>query len=388
MKVYHLITRLIIGGAQENTLFTCYQLASRGHDVVLLTGPALGPEGSLLEDARAHSLKIFLIPFLRRQINPFYDLPSLLAIRRILLRERPDILHTHSTKAGILGRMAAGIIPHRPKVVHTVHGLPFHPYQNRLLNNFYITAEKMVAPFTDAYISVAEAMTTKNLASGVGKKEQYSTVYSAFPVEEFVRARQYRKEVRRRYGFQENDIVIGKIARLFHLKGHEFLLPAFQAVRKEFPQSKLFLVGDGILRPELERMAESLGIRDAVVFAGLLPPEEIPRLVSALDLLVHVSLREGLPKAVAQALASGVPVVASDVDGTKEVVIDGITGYLVPPKDTPALSSAILSSLRNPEKSRIMAQTGQKFIRENFTVEKMTARIEEIYLLLCHSRML
>ncbi len=379
MKICHLITRLIIGGAQENTLFTCYGLKERGHRVVLLTGPPLGPEGSLLKEAQSHGLEIKIIPALRRRVDPFCDLVSFCAIRRYLRRESPDILHTHSAKAGILGRLAAGFLIHRPVVVHTIHGLPFHPYQNRILNFIYIIAEKMAAPFTDQYISVADNLIVKSLAAGIGRKERYCTIYSGFAVEEFAAASRGRLEARRRYGFREDEIVIGKVARLFHLKGHEFLLPAFAAVKRKFPRSRLFLVGDGILRPELEKMAEGLGIREAITFAGLLPPREIPEAISAMDLLVHVSLREGLPKAVAQALAGGVPVVAFDVDGTREAVIDGVTGFLVLPQDSERLIAAIVSALRNPEKSRTMARAGQQFVLNNFAINVMVSRIEAVY---------
>ncbi|MFH2069444.1 MAG: glycosyltransferase family 4 protein [Candidatus Omnitrophota bacterium] len=380
MKICHLITRLIIGGAQENTLFTCYGLNERGHRVTLLTGPPLGPEGSLLEEARNRGLvEIRLIPALRRQIDPFRDLISFCAIYRYLCREKPDVLHTHSAKAGILGRLAAGLLRRRPRVIHTIHGLPFHPYQNRILNFVYITAEKLTAFFTDGYISVADNLITKSLAAGIGKKERYCTIYSGFTVEEFAAASRGKSEARRKYGFRDDEIIIGKVARLFHLKGHEFLLSAFASVKKKFPRSRLFLVGDGILRPELEEMAEKLNIREAITFAGLLPPREIPEAISAMDLLVHVSLREGLPKAVAQALAGGVPVVAFDVDGTREVLVDGVTGFLIPPQDFEKLLAAIIFALRNPEKSQAMARTGQQFVLNNFSVNVMVSRIESLY---------
>jgi len=379
LKICHLITRLIIGGAQENTLFTCYGLNERGHRVTLLTGPPLGPEGSLLEEARNRGLEIRLIPALRRQIDPFRDLISFCAIYRYLCREKPDVLHTHSAKAGILGRLAAGLLRRRPRVIHTIHGLPFHPYQNRILNSIYILLEKLTALFTDQYVSVADNLITKSLAAGIGKKDCYGTIYSGFAVEEFAAASRRKSESRRRYGFWDDEIIIGKVARLFPLKGHEFLLPAFAAVKKEFPRSRLFLVGDGILRPELEAMAEDLGIREAITFAGLLSPREIPEAISAMDMLVHVSLREGLPKAVAQALAGGVPVVAFDVDGTREVVVDGVTGFLVPPQDSERLIAAILSTLRNSEKSRALARAGQQFVLNNFAVNLMVSRIEAIY---------
>jgi len=186
MKIVHIITRLILGGAQENTLITCKGLAARGHDVTLITGPALGPEGELFEQTKNQKYKTTVVDSLRRQINPIYDIPAYKQIKKILSEIKPDIVHTHSAKAGILGRFAAYSLKNRPKIVHSVHGLSFHEYQNHLLNKFYIAAERAAAKKTDAFICVADAMTGKSLAAGIGKAEQYTTAYSAIEEETFL----------------------------------------------------------------------------------------------------------------------------------------------------------------------------------------------------------
>ncbi|HNQ34912.1 MAG TPA: glycosyltransferase family 4 protein [bacterium] len=379
LKVCHIITRLIIGGAQENTLFTCYGLLERGYEVTLLTGPPLGPEGSLLAEARARGLKVVIIPALRRRIDPGRDLLALLDIYRRLLFGNFRIVHTHSAKAGILGRLAAGLLPRRVRIVHSIHGLPFHPYQDRRLNFMYILAEKLVAPVTDLFLSVADAMNRQSLAAGIGRPEKYRTVYSGFAVSSFAGCRALRSAARGRWGFRESDFVIGKVARLFQLKGHDLLLPVFAEARREFPDLRLFLVGDGILKPELEAEAERLGIRPSVVFAGLLPPGEIPEAMAAMDMLVHVSLREGLPRAVSQALAAGLPVAAFDVDGTREVVRSGVTGYLVTPGDRAGLKRAVLEIRRDPDGARRLARTGQAFVLDNFSIERMVSGVAEAY---------
>ena len=145
MVIVHIITRLILGGAQENTLITCKELSARGHDVTLITGPALGPEGELFEQTKNQKYKTIVVDSLRRQINPLYDIPAYRAIKKLLTEIQPDIVHTHSAKAGILGRFAAYSLNPRPKIVHSVHGLSFHEYQNKLLNKFYIAAERAAA---------------------------------------------------------------------------------------------------------------------------------------------------------------------------------------------------------------------------------------------------
>ena len=180
LKIVHIITRLILGGAQENTLITCKVLAQRGHDVTLVTGPALGPEGELFNQAQGQGYKVVVVDRLRRPINPFNDVVSYFQIKKLLRQLQPDIVHTHSAKAGILGRFAGSKLKTQNpklKIVHTLHGLAFHPYQSGALNKFYIAVEKSAARRTDFFISVADAMTTQATAVGIGKPDQYVTAY-------------------------------------------------------------------------------------------------------------------------------------------------------------------------------------------------------------------
>jgi glycosyltransferase involved in cell wall biosynthesis len=223
MKVVHIITRLILGGAQENTLITCKELAARGHDVTLITGPALGPEGELFEQTKNQKYKTIIIDKLRRQINPFYDIPAYCELKKILNEIQPDIVHTHSAKAGILGRLAADKLKTKNsklKTIHGVHGLSFHEYQNPLLNKFYIAVEKAVAKKTDAFICVADAMTEKSLAVGIGKQEQYTTAYSAIEEEQYLNpiSQEQRNEFRKNIMSRKCCCACND-CRLFHLKG-------------------------------------------------------------------------------------------------------------------------------------------------------------------------
>ena len=188
MKIVHIITRLILGGAQENTLITCKALAQRGHDVTLVTGPALGPEGELFNQAKGQGYEIVVVDRLRRAINPLNDIPSYFQIKKLLRQLQPDIVHTHSAKAGILGRFAGYALKGQwtenlPVVVHGIHGLAFHPYQSPVLNKFYIAVEKSAAKRTDFFISVADAMTEQATVVGIGRLEQYVTAYSAIEEE-------------------------------------------------------------------------------------------------------------------------------------------------------------------------------------------------------------
>lgn len=364
MRVCHVITRLIVGGAQENTLATCLGLRQRGHEVDLVIGPQTGPEGSLL--SQSGGLRVTVLEDLRREPNPWLDGRACRALMRLFRERRYDVVHTHSGKAGILGRLAArwaGV----PVVVHTIHGPSFYAYQNPIGNWLFRWLEQLAAEWTTQFVSVADAMTEQYLAAAVGQPSQYVTIRSGMDLEPFLRI-----EPRRSF-------VVGKVARLFRLKGHEFLFEAAPRIVEAVPNVKFLLVGDGMYRERYERWAERLGLRERFEFAGLVPPSEIPRYVARMDVLVHLSLREGLPRALPEALAAGRPVVAFDVDGAREVCRDGETGFLIRPGDTTALADAVIRLLQDRELAGRMGARGRELVRAQFSVEKMVEQIEALY---------
>ncbi len=377
MKIIHVITRFILGGAQENTLYTVEGQRAMGHDVTLVTGPTLGPEGELLERAKRSGAKIIVEPHLVRAIHPWHDARAYGRLKKLFREMRPDVVHTHSSKAGILGRLAAHKA-HVPAVIHTIHGLAFHPFQNALVNRLYIALERRCAKVSDRIISVADAMTEQALAAGIGRREQFRTIYSGLEVETFLRDYD-RDAARKRFGLSPDDLVIGKVARLSDLKGHEFLFDAFETVAKEEPCAKLLLIGDGWRRAEYESRVAKSGLAHRVVFAGLIPPDRVPEAIHAMDILVHTSLREGLARVLPQALISGVPVITYDVDGAREVVENDVTGVLLPPKEVPGLSAAILRLLRDaPLRSRLAA-AGRERLTPLFDHRRMVRLITETY---------
>lgn len=379
MKIAHVITRLIVGGAQENTIFTVEGLIRKGYLVDLISGPTKGPEGSLENKVKEKGINLIIVKELVREINPLYDLIAFFKLFFIFKKNRYDIVHTHSAKAGILGRISAKLATPDCIVIHTVHGLPFHPYQNRILNFLYIFLEKIASIFTDHFICVGEIMKEKSLKAGIGKEFQYSVIYSGFELEPYFENGKKREIMRKKYGIKENEKVIGMVGRLFYLKGQEYLIEAFKDVVNEYPDTKLLLVGDGILREKLENYAKENGIYEKVIFTGLVPPEKIPEYVSMMDIVVHTSLREGLPRAVAQGLAGGKPVVAFDIDGAREIVLNMKTGFIVPPCDVNSLKEKIIFLLKNPEIAEKMGKEGQQLVKKNFSVEKMVDEIENLY---------
>ncbi|MHC5004886.1 MAG: glycosyltransferase family 4 protein [Planctomycetota bacterium] len=375
----HISTRLILGGSQENTVLSCEGQAERGHVVSLVYGPIYGPEGSLLDRVAAHGrIETIETPHLVRQLAPRRDLLCLRDLRRIIRRWRPDVVHTHSSKAGILGRQAAWA-ERVPCVVHTIHGLAFHPYQARWRNAVYVAAERFAARRCHRLVCVAEAMRDQALAAGIGRPEQYVIVHSGMEIRRFLEPDLTRDEARRELGVAEDDFVVGTVARLAELKGHDDLLDALGPTMAERPRLKLLWVGDGWWRPRLEARVRSMGLEGRVLMTGLVPPERIPRCIQAMDVLAHPSYREGLPRTVPQALLSGVAAIAYDVDGTREVCVDGVTGRLVAPGDGAGLREAVTWMMDHPEQRRAMGEEGRRMCAERFSAETMVQRLDAVY---------
>jgi glycosyltransferase involved in cell wall biosynthesis len=375
----HISTRLILGGSQENTVLSAEGQAQRGHDVSLVFGPIYGPEGSLLDRVRRHGqIETIETPNLVRKVAPLTDLRCYFDLRKLIRRWAPDVVHTHSSKAGILGRLAAwreGV----PCVVHTIHGLAFHPYQSRLRNAVYILAERAAAKRCHRLIGVAEAMREQALAASIGRLEQYVTVYSGIQVEQFTHPAWVRPEVRAELGFAEDDFVVGTISRLAELKGHDDLLDALGPLMRDRPNLKLLWVGDGWWRDRLLGRVTEMGFQRRLAHTGLIRPQEIPKHLLAMDVLAHPSYREGLPRAVPQALLSGVAVVVYDVDGAKEVCVDGEVGRLVPPGDRAALRASVQWMMDHPDERRAMGQRGRDACRHRFAAPVMLEQLEAVY---------
>ena len=379
IRIAHIITRMILGGAQENTLLTCRGLHEHpDYEVHLITGPAIGPEGELLSEAERLGIPVSIVPQMRREIHPWRDLASARALKRILRDLKPDIVHSHSTKAGIVGRYAAHAV-RVPIVVHGIHGLAFHPYERWWRNKLYIAAERMAARWTDQFVCVADAMTEQALAAGIGRREQFVTIYSGMETEAFLDSGSQRAATRKELGIGPDEFVVGKVARLFELKGYEYVIEAAVRVLAAHPRVRFLFVGDGILRERLEAQAEQLGIRDRIVFVGLVPSREVPRYVAAMDVLVHASLREGLARVLPQALLAGKPVVSFRVDGAPEVVIPGETGYLVEPKSVDGLVSSIVDVIEHPDQAAEMAAHGRELCRERFAWRTMVTQLDVLY---------
>ena len=377
MRVTHVITRLIVGGAQENTVASVLGLQRRpGMDVTLLAGRTSGPEGSLETCFQASPQTLQIVPSLVRPVHPFHDVRALFDLTNIFRSTRPDLVHTHSGKAGILGRWAArraGV----PLIVHTIHGPSFGPFQGALANAAFGAAERFAGKFTTHFVSVADAMTRQYLAAGIGRPGQYTRVLSGFPLEPYLAAAD-DPAWRARWKLAPDDFVIGMISRLFTLKGHDDLIDIAPDLVRQCPRARFLLVGGGEWRERLQARVRAAGLENKFVFTGLVAPAEVPRCVGIMDALVHLSRREGLARALPQALAAGRPVVAYDCDGAGEVCLENETGFLVQPGDLAALRDRLLRLAGDPALREQLGRRGREFVRQRFSVETM---VDELYVL-------
>ena len=384
MRITHVITRLIVGGAQENTIDSVLGLRQKpGLEVDLVAGPTTGQEGSLEERIRREGC-LTVVPPLIRAVRPWTDWRAYRQLTQLFRSRRPDLVHTHSGKAGILGRFAAraaGV----PIVVHGIHGPSFGPFQGPVANAVFTAAERRAGRVTDHFVTVADAMSQQYLAAGIGRPEQYTRIFSGFNLDPFLGAHP-DPEWAARLGIRSGDFVVGTIARLFELKGHDDLFAAAPGLIRRVPRIRFLLVGDGPWRARFEAMAAVPELRGHFIFTGLVPPSVIPSCVALMDCLVHLSRREGLPRALPQALAGGKPVVAFDVDGAGEVCRDDQTGFLVPLGDRASLVDRIARLAADPDLRQRLGSTGRAWVAGRFSVERLVNDQHDLYRRLAAAR--
>jgi len=378
MKIVHVITRLIIGGAQENTVLTCRGLAEAGHDVTLIAGAETGPEGSLWNQAEASGANLVKVRSMRRAVRPVDDWRAVGEIERIFRAQKPDIVHTHSSKAGIIGREAA----HRAGVsgiVHTIHGMSFNRTQPWATRALYRFLERRAGRFTRAFVSVADAMTAQAVAAGLGPRERFTTIRSGMETDGFAPNEQARRRVRAAWGVENENIVVGTIARLFDNKGYDEIMAAMPEAMRRAPHVRFVWVGNGARRRQYEQRLETMGLRDRVHFVGLISPNEVGAAVNGFDIVLHASRWEGLPRALVQGLLSEVPAISFDNDGAPEVVIPNETGVLVPFGDTAKLADAIVRLAGDAALRKSLGAGGRERCLREFDWRRMVRELDSLY---------
>ncbi len=372
IRVTHILTRPELGGAQANTLYTVQHLDRSRFVPSLITSP----DGPLAEEMRAVAdAQVIFLPEMVREIRPLADGRAAWALVRLLRCIQPDIVHTHSSKAGILGRWAARRA-RVPAVIHTVHGFPFHDHQAAPVRRLYVALERAAARRTDRFICVARSDLDKGEAAGVFRREQAVVIRSGIPLDPCRRAGGSGMAVRRELGVPDGVPLVGMVACLKPQKDPVAFVSVAAQVLREHPHARFLLVGDGELRGAVEAARRDAGLEERLILAGW--RRDIPAVMDALDVLVLTSLHEGLPRVVPEAMACGRPVVATAVDGTPEAVADGETGYLVPVGEPAAAAARVSHLLASPERRHAMGEAGRRRVEE-FDIDAMVRRQEELY---------
>tara|TARA_Y100001933_G_scaffold264744_1_gene332209 strand:+ start:94336 stop:95496 length:1161 start_codon:yes stop_codon:yes gene_type:complete len=378
LTILHIITRLILGGAQKNTVLCCKAQVAAGHRVILAYGPIYGPEGSLLTEAQNAGVETVELSSMRRAILPHHDLISYFQIRKLIKQTKPDIVHTHSSKAGITGRLAAwqGKVP---GVLHTVHGLPFHDKQPRWIHQTYVMLERFAAKRCHKIVGITQAMIDAFIEKRIGKTEQFAIIPSGVSVEEFATPTASREVTRQAYGIPNDVPVVGIVARLDPLKGHHDLLDIYPKLLERHPDLRLFFVGDGWDRDQIEKRIEDQHWEKQVILAGLVPPRQVPSLLHAMDIMALPSYQEGQGRTLVEALLCGCAIVGYDVGGIGEVCIDRQTGRLAPVGNKDQLAQAIHDLLADPTHRKKLADAGYKHVIKHFTEQVMVQKLEDLY---------
>ncbi len=384
IKAIHVITRLDKGGSAENTILTLAGLDKDRYDLLLIKGASAesdmtAPESAAVErsldELRQSGVRIATLPELVRKTDPVKDLAALFALVRIFRRERPDIVHTHTSKAGILGRWAARIAG-RPLVVHTPHGHIFWGYFGRPLTALFIRLEKWTARITHRIVTLTEQEKKDHLERSIAPAEKFTTIHSGVELEPFAQVYPDRNDIKREMRIPENAFVVGTVGRLTLIKGQRFLIEAAGAVVDAYPDTRFVMLGHGELKPDLQETAARLGLQEHVLFPGW--RADVPRIMSLFDVFVLPSLNEGMGKVLVEAMAAGKPVVASRIGGIVDLIEDGKNGLLVPPADPAGLVQAIVRLRSNPALRRRLGEAGRE-TAARYSAGTMVEKIQILY---------
>jgi len=382
-KIVHIITRLDMGGSAQNTLLTCRELSGK-YDTVLVHG--LSIESRMtdqekesvdkgLREAVEKGVKVIAMPSLMRRISPFQDLKALFHLWRLLITERPDMVHTHTSKAGILGRIAAkfaGV----PVIIHTPHGHVFYGHFGPLVSKCFLLTERVMACITDRLVALTETEKNDYVALSILNPEKIAMIHSGVDIDRYASAHVNVEEKRREMGLNKKTVVVGTVGWLLPIKGPVHLLRAMPYVWERYPEACLMFVGKGELEKELKEEVHRMGALGKVEFLGW--RDDIPEIMQVFDVFVLPSRNEGMGRVLVEAMAAGKPVVASRVGGILDLVKEGQNGFFAAPGDEKGLAIAIKKLLDNKKMRDEMGKKGREMARE-FSVERMVEKIDLLY---------
>jgi glycosyltransferase involved in cell wall biosynthesis len=356
IHVLHAITRLTLGGSSENTVASCVALARAGYRCTLATSFGES-EAASLDDARRRGCRIVDVSSLGRELAPLADLASLHQLVRLMGGERPAIVHTHTSKAGFVGRLAARIA-RVPGVIHQPHGHIFYGYYGAGRTALFVGLERLAAKWTDRIITLTERGTEEHLARGIGRRAQYVSVPSGVPTERLRASAPPRAEARRHLGLDQSAFVIMGLGRLIRIKGFDLAVRALPRISGAIPTARLLLVGDGPERPALEALAASLRVADRLRMTG--ETTDVASHLAAADAVVVPSRNEGMGRVLVEAMALGRPVVATAVGGIPAVIADAGCGRLIAPDNPEALADALVELGRDAGLRRKLGEAGRQ----------------------------
>ena len=372
-RVAHVITRLELGGAQQNTLYCCEHHNPEKYEVVLVAG-----EGGFFDlETRllAPRVKVHLVPWLKHPVRPLADFLAIFRLASLFKKEKIGLVHTHSSKAGILGRLAAhwaGV----PVIVHTVHGWGFHDGQPSWIQSIYKGLERWCAGFTHALITVSEQNKRMGLQNGIGREEQYHVIHSGILPSEFRVSRDHALMVRKKLGLEKKPTVL-VLSNFKSQKSPLTVVEVLELLVSKVPEVVLLWAGDGPGRLEVEEALRAKGLESHVRLLGW--RTDVADLLAASDALLLTSRYEGLPRVVLQAMAAGKPVVATEVSGTPEAVEKGVTGFLRGSGDTEGMAVDLACLLIDPALAKNMGAEGRKRLTGSFRIPEMLKEIEQVY---------
>ncbi len=375
IHVLLVITGLAAGGATKVVL----DLASYFHnhpdfDLQLVTGPIPNGRTDVTYLAHEQGIPIQLVPSLVNRIHPLSAMKAMADLRRIMVQGEFDVVHTHSSVAGIVGRLAAATAG-VPVVVHHVHGWALHDDMSKLTRAVYLNLERISAKFTHKLIAVAKTDISKGVAHRIAREEKFSLVYNGIDLDRFRRSVD-DMPLREQLGLKQDSKLVGMIGRLDQQKNPLDLIRTASIVVGKYPKTQFLVVGDGVLRCECERLIDELGLQEHFFLLG--HRDDVADIVPALTITAMSSLWEGLPLAFLESMSAGKPIVANDVDGANDVVINGETGFLVTPRQPAEMAERILLLLNDEELCDQMGRVAQQ--RSNyFSVDRMVCEIEALY---------
>ena len=371
VKVLHIHVMPVISGSGINTFISMVGVDQDRFQVEFACAPG-GPLNDKTMDAGItfHPIHHFVQP-----IRPWSDFWSLFELIKLIRREKYDLVHTHNSKGGILGRIAAWIC-RTPIVIHTIHGFAFHDSETWLRRKLFITLERWTAGMAHKLIAISEPLREWGLRLGIGKPEQYTKIYSGIEINKF-RIPVDVQAMRSEFGLLEDDLVFGLVAKLWEGKGHLLAIEALKKIRQTVPNAKLVFVGEGHLREHIVRTVKEMGVEDHVVLTGF--RTDIAQLNAMFDVAILASDFEGMGRVLLEAMVMGKPVVATNVGGIPDVVDDGITGLLIHKGDASTLATATLTLLQDPALRKKMGDAGYEKITEQFSAVTMVRKISEVY---------